>query len=385
MMVTKYTKDKGGMQLMNLEGRNNIPCLELREVTKRFADVIAVDEVSIQVEKGELFSLLGPSGCGKTTTLRLIGGLETPDEGHVLIDGKIVNDIPAYKRDSSIVFQNLALFPHMTVEANVSFGLERRRVTKSEAKVKVKDALSLVKLSGMEDRRPDQLSGGQQQRVALARSLVLNPKVLLLDEPLASLDRKLRKEMQVELKRIQEEVGTTFIYVTHDQKVALSLSDRIAVMKAGKLVQIGTPNAIFECPKTRFVADFMGAVNSFSGKATSVEEGRIQLETEEGLKIFGLKNENTELEDIAGISVRPETIRLMKKDTHWDGYNKFRGKIMEEVYQGDFTEYEITLKGGGELTVHWSGGAHSGERESFSKNEEVLVGWDLEHSNTLIG
>lgn len=369
---------------MNLEGRNNIPCLELRKVTKRFADVVAVGEVSIQVEKGELFSLLGPSGCGKTTTLRLIGGLEAPDEGHVLIDGKIVNDIPPYKRDSSIVFQNLALFPHMTVEANLSFGLERRKVPKSEAKVKVKDALSLVKLSGMEDRRPDQLSGGQQQRVALARSLVLNPKVLLLDEPLASLDRKLRKEMQVELKRIQEEVGTTFIYVTHDQKVALSLSDRIAVMKSGKLVQIGTPNGIFECPKTRFVADFMGAVNIFSGKATSVEEGRIQMETEEGLKIFGLKNENTELEDIGGISVRPETIRLMKKDTHWDGYNKFRGKIMEEVYQGDFTEYEITLKGGGELTVHWSGG-QSGKKERFSKNEEVLVGWELGDSNTLIG
>jgi spermidine/putrescine transport system ATP-binding protein len=369
------------------EGRrnNDLPCLELRGVTKRFTNVVAVDRVSIQVEKGELFSLLGPSGCGKTTTLRLIGGLETPDEGDVLIDGKIVNDLPPYKRDSSIVFQNLALFPHMTVKANISFGLERRRVAKPEVKRKVQDALELVKLAGMEDRRPDQLSGGQQQRVALARSLVLNPKVLLLDEPLASLDRKLRKEMQVELKRIQEEVGTTFIYVTHDQKVALSLSDRIAVMKSGKLVQIGTPDEVFECPKTRFVADFMGAANIFSGEATFVGDGRIQLETEEGLRIFCLENEGTEVEDIASVSVRPEAIRITKKGSDWAGDNKFIGKIIEEVYQGDFTEYEISLESDGDLTVHWSGGGQSGRRERFAKGEKVIVGWELEDSNTLVG
>ena len=234
----------------------SVSSIELKNVIKRFPGITAVDNVSLEVEKGTIFSLLGPSGCGKTTTMRIIAGFEAMDEGDVLIDGKVVNSIPAYKRNCSMVFQTLALFPHMTVEENIAFGLERRKVAKAEIKERVARQIDLMQLSGLGKRKPDQLSGGQRQRVALARSLVVDPKILLLDEPLSSLDRKLRKEMQVELKQVQRKVGITFFYVTHDQKEALSLSDQVGVMNKGKLVQVGTPDEIYEKPKTSFIADF---------------------------------------------------------------------------------------------------------------------------------
>ena len=252
----------------NADKRASI-CLDIKDVIKQFSEVTAVDRVSVQITEGEIFSLLGPSGCGKSTLLRLVAGLESLDQGSISIAGQLVNNLPPYKRDCSTVFQNHALFPHMSVADNIGFGLVERKISKSEIKKKVADKVDLVNLAGLESRYPDQLSGGQKQRVALARSLVLEPKILLLDEPLAALDRKLRKEMQVELKRIQREVGTTFLNVTHDQKEALSLSDRIAVMNEGKFLQIGTPDEIYETPSTIFIARFMGATNIFSGAGNS--------------------------------------------------------------------------------------------------------------------
>ena len=224
----------------------NDSCVELKNVVKRFPGVTAVDNISLLIPTGKVTSLLGPSGCGKTTALRLVAGLETADSGQILIDKQVVNDIPPYRRECTMVFQNLAVFPHMTVGENIAYGLHRRKVPKQEINKRVDEMLALIKLPHISLRYPTQLSGGQLQRVALARSLVLKPKILLLDEPLAALDRKLRKEMQIELKRIQREVGITFLYVTHDQKVALSISDVIAVMNQGKIVQLGTPIEILK-------------------------------------------------------------------------------------------------------------------------------------------
>jgi spermidine/putrescine transport system ATP-binding protein len=239
--------------------------VRLERVTKTFGDALAVDDLSLDIAEGEFFSMLGPSGCGKTTTLRMIGGFEEPSRGTVYLGGRDVTDLPPYKRDVNTVFQSYALFPHLNVFENVAFGLRRRKVAKGDVKARVDDALRLVEMSGFEERKPGQMSGGQQQRVALARALVNHPKVLLLDEPLGALDLKLRKQMQLELKRIQQEVGITFIYVTHDQEEAMTMSNRLAVMRAGRTEQIGPPEEVYEKPQTQFVAAFLGASNLLEG------------------------------------------------------------------------------------------------------------------------
>jgi len=306
------------------------------------------------------------------------------DEGDVLIDNKVVNDIPAHKRNCSTVFQTLALFPHMTVEENIAYGLERRKFPKDEIKNRVGEALELMQLSGMGKRRPSQLSGGQRQRVALARSLVLRPRILLLDEPLASLDRKLRKEMQTEVRQIQQEVGITFLYVTHDQKEALSISDTIAVMGKGRLEQVGTPNEIYETPRTMFIADFMGATNIFLGKAITSGSREVQLESEDGLRVIATKNKDIRNEEIAGISVHPERIEVLPEGTDLEADNKFRGKIAEMNYQGDFTEVKICLNHVDRfITVHLSN--EPGQNARFSLGEGVLLCWSRHSSNILIG
>jgi spermidine/putrescine transport system ATP-binding protein len=361
--------------------------VELKGVSKRFKEVTAVDNISFGVEKGEFFSLLGPSGCGKTTTLRMVGGLETPDEGEIIINGEVVNDLPAYRRDTSIVFQNLALFPHLTVIENIAFGLECHKVQKGEIEERVSEVLHLVRLMGMGDRRIDQLSGGQQQRVALARSIVLQPQVLLLDEPLASLDRKLREDMQLELKQIQERVDITFIYVTHDQKEAISMSDRIAVMNEGKIVQLGTPTEIYERPNVRFVADFMGASNIFFGRVIEIAGEEVQAETNNGLRVVVSKSEGMRIPDSESVSIciRPEAIKVFPKDVGEKGDNRFAGKIEEKVYQGDFTELVISLDQRERIIVRLSSENARRLRSILHKGFEVLVEWPPEEVTILDG
>ncbi len=356
--------------------RSGAPWVELRNITKRFEEITAVDDLSFGVEKGEFFSLLGPSGCGKTTTLRIIGGLETPDEGEVVINGEVVNDLPAYRRDTSIVFQNLALFPHLSVSDNVAFGLECRRVPKAEIAQRVEEVLNLVRLSGLGSRRPDQLSGGQQQRVALARSIVLQPEVLLLDEPLASLDRKLREDMQLELKQIQERVAITFIYVTHDQKEAISMSDRIAVMNEGRIIQLGTPTDVYENPRARFVADFMGASNIFSGRVVEGEGEKIVAQTDSGLKVLVPEPDDgvPEAERVS-ICIRPEAIKVFPVDTGGRRDNQFKGRIKEKVYQGDFTELLISVGESAQIVVRLNSESARRLGDVLQRGVEVLVAW----------
>jgi spermidine/putrescine transport system ATP-binding protein len=358
--------------------------LELRNVIKKFPGIIAVDGVNLQVEQGMVFSLLGPSGCGKTTALRMIAGFEKPDSGDILINNIRVNDIAAHKRNCSMVFQTLALFSHMTVEENIAYGLERRRVAKSAIREKVKEMLKLVQLENLEKRRPAQLSGGQRQRVALARSLVLNPKILLLDEPLAALDRKLRKEMQVELKQIQRKVGTTFFYVTHDQKEALSLSDTIGVMNKGKLVQLGSPNEIYENPKTAFIADFLGGSNIFAGTVVASGNDKVQLEMKEGLRISAKWRGDLQKNHIAGISVHAELIEVLPAADLKGEENEFPGRVIEMIYQGDFIETKVVLeKLKQPVVANVSSGL--GRKVQFVPGDQVTVRWNLESSNLLSG
>ena len=363
-------------------------CLNIQDVVKRFPGITAVDHVSLEVMKGEIFTFLGPSGCGKTTLLRLVAGLEMLDHGDILIAEEVVNNLPPFKRNCSMVFQNHALFPHMTVYNNIGFGLVERRLPKSEIKKKVSDMIDLVTLTGMEDRRPDQLSGGQRQRVALARSLVLEPMILLLDEPLAALDRKLRKEMQVELKRIQREVGITFMNVTHDQKEALSLSDRIAVMKEGKIVQLGTPNEIYESPRTKFVAGFMGASNIFSGRAEARKDGRIEFRSGEGLRLTLSDANGIDIDDIIGVSVHPDVIGIALDESEIkrldsDGYTILRGQVKDIFYQGDFSELTVTVKDvQQDLSIQLARVISHGKE--LCAGLDIIVYWDRAHNNTLI-
>jgi len=368
-----------------------VASVELAHVVKRYGEVVAVNDLSLTIGEGEFFSLLGPSGCGKTTTLRLIGGLETPDSGDILISGEIVNDRPPYERSSNIVFQNYALFPHLTVNDNIAFGLrlKSRRTPEPEVKKMVAQALELVHLEDFGTRRPNQLSGGQQQRVALARALILHPKVLLLDEPLGALDRKLRKTMQIELRRIQREVSITFVYVTHDQEEAMSMSDRVAVMRNGNFEQIGSPQEIFERPRTRFVAEFMGASNIFSGRATAVSGGAtnsastdtIHIETDTGFALFSRSNREIPSGATISFSIRPEAVRVFPQGWDWQGDNKFEGRITEKVYLGDVTELELTLAG--ENSVISRVQSRLDQEFGFKKGDSVLFGWNAEDCNFL--
>ena len=309
--------------------------VELENIVKRFGEVVAVNNVTLQIREGEFFSLLGPSGCGKTTTLRIIAGLETPDEGIVKLHGQDVTNVPTHKRGIGMVFQTLALFPHMNVYDNIAFGLRMRNFPEEEIRKRVKEILEIVRLPGMEKRYPNQLSGGQRQRVALARALVIEPKVLLLDEPLGALDLKIRQEMMVELKRIHREVGTTFIYVTHDQGEAMVMSDRIAVMKDGKIMQIGTPEEIYLNPTNTFVAKFIGeAINLIEG----VYRGGF-VESEIGKIIVESSDEIPDGANV-NVAIRPEHI-IISDDKDLD--NVFIGKIALKIFKGSYIEYHIEV------------------------------------------
>jgi spermidine/putrescine transport system ATP-binding protein len=318
------------------------PEIQLLDLEKRFREVRAVDGVSLEVGAGEFFSLLGPSGCGKTTTLRMIGGFELPTAGTILLRGRDVTADPPDKRPVNMVFQNYALFPHLDVGDNVAFGLKRKGIAKNETMRRVGEALELVHLTGYERRKPNQLSGGQQQRVALARALVNRPNVLLLDEPLGALDLKLRRQLQVELKRIQAEVGITFVYVTHDQEEALTMSDRIAVMHAGKVEQLGTPEELYERPATRFVADFIGSTNLLRGRIEA--DGRVRLESGEVAHVAhdGMPD-GSEVE----ISVRPEAISIVPASAE----DAIKATVEQAAYLGTTISYQLRTAGGLALTV----------------------------------
>jgi spermidine/putrescine transport system ATP-binding protein len=355
------------------------PDLTFEDVSKSFGDVRAVDGVSFQVERGEFYSLLGPSGCGKTTTLRLIAGFELPDDGRILLEGADMTQTPPNERRVNTVFQQYALFPHLTVEDNVAYGLKQAKVSKSDMATRLDEALRRVRLEDLRKRRPRELSGGQQQRVALARALINEPTALLLDEPLAALDLKLRRAMQVELKKLQERVGITFIYVTHDQEEALTLSDRIAVMNDGRILQEGTPHEIYERPRTRFVADFIGQTNFFEG---SVEEDGdvVVVRDKTGLVIRCAPVNFAQRGGDVAVSVRPEKIAPLNGSA--TQANVFEGTFLRRTYLGDLVEYHVLLQGGRELTVQ-----RQNERDDlasrWSVGDRVSVAFDEESALVL--
>ena len=328
--------------------------IELRNLHKRFGGLVAVEDLSLTVAKGEFLTLLGPSGCGKTTTLRMIGGFELPTSGTIAIGGDDMGQLPPYRRPVNTVFQNYALFPHLTVGQNVGYGLEMARVAKGERMRRVGEALEMVRLPGVEDRKPAELSGGQQQRVALARALVNRPRVLLLDEPLGALDLKLRKAMQLELKALNQTVGATFVYVTHDQEEALTMSDRIAVMSAGKILQLGTPDDIYERPRSRFVADFIGQTNFLAGTIGQV----IGEQTEVAIPGSGvLRGHLSDREVPTGavtLAIRPEKIVLIQDQaTVSADWNIASGVVADLIYLGTHTHVTVALPGGAIVTVHY--------------------------------
>lgn len=326
--------------------------VELCNVFKFFNQEPAVQGVDLNVKKGEFFSILGPSGCGKTTTLRLIAGFERIDAGKLLIQGQLMTDIPPYQRPVNTVFQSYALFNHLNVWENIAFGLRLKKVSKSEITSRVTEALKLVKMESLRSRVPHQLSGGQQQRVALARALVNRPAVVLLDEPLGALDLKLRKQMQIELSNLHQELGLTFIMVTHDQEEALSLSDRIAVMNQGRIEQIGTPSQIYEGPQTVFVADFIGNTNLFSGKIAEIDAECVRIETKTGLTMIVNRCEQTPLEKSQNVvvSVRPEKIQLSLYPPNIP-INCFAGRLINIMYSGTHVNYTVELINGMKINV----------------------------------
>jgi spermidine/putrescine transport system ATP-binding protein len=342
--------------------------------------VVAVDHIDLEVHDGEFFSLLGPSGCGKTTTLRMIGGFEQPTSGLIELAGQDVTWLPPYQRNVNTVFQNYALFPHLTVFENVAFGLRRRKVASGDIKTRVEEMLTLVELPGYERRKPGQLSGGQAQRVAVARALVNRPAVLLLDEPLGALDLKLRKQMQVELKRIQREVGITFIYVTHDQEEAMTMSDRIAVMNRGRYEQLGDPEVLYERPRTRFVAGFLGISNLLPATRAGSSDGFAAFRLGDGSAV------RVPLALVEGraagfaVGVRPEKIRLFEpKDDLPPGLNRAPGVIAHASYLGVSTQYIVTLADGHNVTVYEQNVQRATKAELWASGEAVVLAWAPEH------
>ncbi len=353
--------------------------ITLTSVTKRFGDTIAVDNVSLQIEGGEFFSLLGPSGCGKTTTLRIIGGFVYPTTGEVRINDEIMAKTPPYRRPVNTVFQNYALFPHKTVAQNIAFGLQMQKATKAEISDAVERSLDLIQLPGYGNRKPSELSGGERQRVALARALINEPTILLLDEPLSALDLKLRKQMQSELKALQRKVGITFVYVTHDQGEALALSDRIAVMNDGKILQVGTPSEIYDSPQSRFVADFIGTSNFLEG--TLISENEVALTMESTSNIVCTPTSHISMNTPVTISIRPERINLRTASTA-DIPNLLRGVIQDESYLGTTLQYTVQTNYPIPLIVHQQNtGTKDGHR--FQRGDTVYLQWSPENAIVL--
>jgi len=354
--------------------------VKLVDVVKQFGEAVVVDHIDLEVRAGEFFSLLGPSGCGKTTTLRMIGGFEAPTSGVIELQGLDVTWLPPYKRNVNTVFQNYALFPHLTIYENVAFGLRRKGTKDAEVKSRVTDMLALVELAGFEARRPTQISGGQAQRVALARALINKPAVLLLDEPLGALDLKLRKQMQVELKRIQQEVGITFIYVTHDQEEAMTMSDRIAVMNKGRYEQLGEPEVLYERPMTRFVAGFLGVSNLLPGAVEDNDGTYAAVRLADDTRIRAPRSLVGDTANVS-VGVRPEKIRLHEAGVEApSGHNHMSGVVRDASYLGVSTQYLIEARGGARIMVYEQNVERATKAELWSPGEAVQLTWSPDHT-----
>ena len=349
------------------------PMIVLDRVTRSFGSVTAVDDISLEIAEGEFFSLLGPSGCGKTTTLRVIAGFEEPDQGRVMLAGEDVTFVSPRKRKVNMVFQDYALFPHMSVSENVAFGLKLKRIGSEEIRDRVAEMLTVVRLEGYEERSPVELSGGQRQRVALARALVNRPAALLLDEPLGALDLKLRREMQLELKRIQQRTGTTFVYVTHDQEEALTMSNRIAVMEGGVVQQVDEPRALYEGPATPFVADFIGTSNLIELEISQRDGELAVMDLGEGMRLVAC--DPGARPGPLRITVRPEKIRIGDREAN--GGSRISGRIVEQIYLGSLSQTVVEVASGERLTVHELSDDEAGSR---APGAEVMLSWQEQHS-----
>ena len=349
--------------------------LKLDGVTKYYGSVLAVDDFHLNVDTGEFITLLGPSGCGKTTTLRMIGGLEEPTSGRIYIQGQDTTNVPPFKRPTNMVFQSYALFPHLTVYDNIVYGLKNKKVSKEVQRERAESLLALIDLEGLEDRRPNELSGGQQQRVAVARALVNEPAVLLLDEPLGALDAKLRIAMRFELKRIQRESGVSFIYVTHDQEEAISLSDRIVLMDLGRIQQEGTPRDIFENPRNEFVADFVGVGNFLNGECVEKSDGRLTVQCGDGIVVWVPSEDGVHVGDKATLWIRASDVKLGGRLDALEG-QVWQGRIDQLLYYGDNVDLVVTIDGDHQLrTIISSEQFYS---EEIKIGSSVTVGWKLE-------
>ncbi len=346
------------------------PLVQIRELSKHFDGVVAVDRVSLDILRSELFAILGSSGCGKTTLLRMLAGFEQPTSGQILIDGVDVTDAPPYERPVNMMFQSYALFPHMTVAQNVAYGLKKERVPPAQIKERVAEMLTLVKLEPLADRKPDKLSGGQQQRVALARALVKRPKLLLLDEPLAALDKKLREHTQFELANLQYQLGTTFVVVTHDQDEAMTLASRIAVMAEGRIAQVGTPGEVYEYPANRYVASFVGNINLIEGRVASANAGRLSLRCDAlNVDLTVLCEEEIASGAAVSVAVRPEKITISRNAPNGEDRNVVKGIVRDLGYFGDQSLYRVWLQSGAVLQV---------SAQNLRRSAKLTVEWDDE-------
>jgi len=359
------------------DGLADMPLLRIEGVVKKFGVLRAVDGLSLDIKAGEFFALLGPSGCGKTTLLRMLAGFETPDQGRIVLDGRNIAQVLPHQRPVNMMFQNYALFPHLNVRDNIAFGLKRAGMARAAIDTRVAEMVALVKLEGLEKRKPDQLSGGQKQRVALARSLARRPQVLLLDEPMAALDKKLRESTQLELMELQRRLGMTFIIVTHDQEEAMTVADRIGVMDNGRLEQVATPRELYEAPNSRWIAEFVGDINVFEGEVEAREAGRVKISTREAGTITVAEPRQPITRKIVCVAIRPEKMKLSRRGPASDdggspAINRLEGVVTDVSYLGGLTSYKVKLDAGGVVRSSMANTARL-DVDAYSASQRVVA------------